>query len=89
MRAALTALVADYAFLETTLLSSVVEGDKASMHWHVKVRHNPTGEVHETEMYDLWTIDGDQAKSVVQFCDTALAVELMTRAAGLQASRAG
>jgi ketosteroid isomerase-like protein len=80
LRASVGALIKVFDFLEQQMLVSVVEGNKAAVHWHVKLRHNPTGEVHETELFDLWTIEGGRVASLVQFCDTALAAQLMARA---------
>jgi ketosteroid isomerase-like protein len=79
LRATFTALIAAFDILELTLLTSVIEGDKAAMHWRVKVKYNPTGDVHETELFDLWTIVGGRATSFVQFADTALVAKLMAR----------
>ena len=79
LRTTFAALIAAFDILELTLLTSVIEGDKAAMHWRVKVRHNPTGEVHETELLDLWTIADGRATSFVQFADTALVANLMAQ----------
>lgn len=73
------ALIAAFDMLELTLLASVIEGNKAAMHWRVKVRHNPTGEVHDTELFDLWTVEDGRAASFVQFADTALVARLMAQ----------
>jgi ketosteroid isomerase-like protein len=61
------------------MLASVIEGDKGAVRWRVRLRHAPTGENHETELFDLWTIEGDRVKSVVQFCDTALVAKLVSK----------
>jgi ketosteroid isomerase-like protein len=79
LRATFAALIAAFDILDLALLASVIEGNNAAMHWRVKVRHNPTGEIHETELFDLWTIDGGRASSFVQFADTALVASLMAR----------
>jgi ketosteroid isomerase-like protein len=49
------------------------------MHWRAKVKYNPTGEVHDTELFDLWTIVDGRATSFVQFADTALVAKLMAQ----------
>jgi ketosteroid isomerase-like protein len=79
LRATFGALIAAFDMLELTLLASVIEGNKAAMHWRVKVRHNPTGEVHDTELFDLWTVEDGRASSFVQFADTALVARLMAQ----------
>jgi len=80
LRGTFAALIGEFDFLERTLLMSVIEDNKAAMHWRVRLRHVRSGETHETELFDLWTIEGDRVASVVQFCDTALAANLMTKA---------
>jgi ketosteroid isomerase-like protein len=80
LRAGIGALIASFDFLEQRLITSVIEGNKAAMHWGLRFRHNPTGEIHETELFDLWTIEGGRVVSLVQFCDTALAAQLTARA---------
>ena len=79
LRATFNALIATFDILELTLLTSVIEGENAAMHWRVRVKYNPTGEVHDTELFDLWTIKGGCATSFVQFADTALLAKLMAK----------
>ena len=79
LRATFATLIAGFDILELTLLTSVIEGDKAAMHWRVKLRYNPSGELHETELLDLWTIADGRATSFVQFADTALVAQLMAK----------
>jgi ketosteroid isomerase-like protein len=77
--ASVGALVQAFDFLEQTLLNSVIEDNKAATHWRLKVKHNATGEVFVTELFDLWTIDGGRVASLLQFCDTALLARIMSR----------
>jgi ketosteroid isomerase-like protein len=77
LRATFAALIAAFDILELTLLTSVIEGDNAAMHWRVKVRYNPSGELHDTELFDLWTIVDGRVTRFVQFADTALVAKLM------------
>jgi ketosteroid isomerase-like protein len=79
LRTSLASLIQAFDFLEQTLLTSVIEDNKAAKHWRLKVKHNPTGETFETELFDLWTIDGGRVTSLVQFCDTALVASFMAR----------
>jgi ketosteroid isomerase-like protein len=37
------------------------------------MKFKPTGEVFDTEMLDLWKLQGDKVVSVIEFVDTALA----------------
>jgi ketosteroid isomerase-like protein len=70
LRATFSALIATF---------DILEGENAAMHWRVRVKYNPTGEVHDTELFDLWTITGGRATSFVQFADTALLAKLMAK----------
>jgi ketosteroid isomerase-like protein len=79
LRATFGALIAAFDILELTLLASVIEGNRAATHWRVKIKHNPTGEVHDTELFDLWTVEDGRISSFVQFADTALVANLMPR----------
>jgi ketosteroid isomerase-like protein len=79
LRETFGALIAAFDILELSLLASVIEGNKAAIHWRVKIKHNPTGEVHDTELFDLWTIEDGRTSSFVQFADTALVASLMAR----------
>jgi ketosteroid isomerase-like protein len=80
LRSGIGALVEAFDFLELEMLASVIEGDKASVHWRVRARFNLTGEVFDTELYDLWTFANGRVASLVQFCDTALIADVMGRA---------
>ncbi len=79
LRATFSALIAAFDILELTLLTSVIEGNNAAMHWRAQVRYNPTGELHDTELFDLWTIDDGRVTGFVQFADTALVAKLMAQ----------
>jgi ketosteroid isomerase-like protein len=78
LRTSLSSLIQAFDFLEQTLLTTVIEDNKAAMHWRVKVRHNSSGKTFVTEAFDLWTIDGGRVASLLQFCDTALVASFMT-----------
>jgi ketosteroid isomerase-like protein len=78
LRSSLSSLIREFDFLEQTLLTSVIEDNKAAMHSRVKVKHNSSGKTFVTEVIDLWTLDGGRVASLLQFCDTALVASFMT-----------
>jgi ketosteroid isomerase-like protein len=80
MRTSLSSLIQAFDFLEQTLLTSVIEDNKAAMHWRLKVKHNSSGKTFVTEVLDLWTLDGGRVASLLQFCDTALVASFMVGA---------
>ena len=73
IRAALTNLLNAYDMHDQTILSFLVDEEKAAVHHRSKLKFKPTGEVFDTEMLDLWKLQGDKIVSVVEFVDTALA----------------
>jgi ketosteroid isomerase-like protein len=73
IRAALTNLVNAYDMQEQTILSFLVDDEKAAVHHRAKMKFKPSGEVFDTEMLDLWKLKGDKVVSVIEFVDTALA----------------
>jgi ketosteroid isomerase-like protein len=77
LKAALTALVATFEWLEQDIQSILVEGDKAAVHWRGKIRSTVTGEIVDTELVDLFELTDGRISSFVEFCDTALAARLM------------
>ena len=73
IRAALTNLLDAYDMHEQTILSFLVDDEKAAVHHRSKMTFKPTGEAFDTEMLDLWKLKGDKIISVIEFVDTALA----------------
>ena len=59
------------------ILSMVIEGSKAAVHWRVKVRSSVTGETADTQLMDMVEVKDGRITSFVEFCDTALASRLM------------
>jgi uncharacterized protein (TIGR02246 family) len=72
------ATLAQFAFANQEMVSILVEGDRAAVHWRADVTFTPTGKSATTEFCDLWTIENGQMTSLIQFIDTDLAGE-MTR----------
>jgi ketosteroid isomerase-like protein len=70
-------MIKTFDWVDQTILSMVVEGQKAAVHWRGHLRSTVTGDVVETEMVDLFEIRDAQISSLVEFCDTALAARMM------------
>jgi ketosteroid isomerase-like protein len=79
-------MITVFELLDHHVLTMVVEGSKAAVHWRGKIRSSVTGETVETELFDLLEISNGRISSVVVFWDTALAHLLMNRASGQSAS---
>jgi ketosteroid isomerase-like protein len=77
LKAAIGSLIQTFDFLDQKMVTSVIEDNKAAVHWRIRVKHNPSGKIFETEILDIWTIDGGRVASLVQFCDTALVASVL------------
>jgi ketosteroid isomerase-like protein len=77
LRNALTQLVSAFEFVDQDIRSILVDGDKAAVHWHGRIRSSRTGEEADTEVLDLIRVENGKIASFTQFCDTALAARLV------------
>jgi ketosteroid isomerase-like protein len=82
LRPVLRNLVNNYQWLSHTVLTMIIDNNRASVQWIAKLRHRPSGEVVETEAFDLWTFEGEKCVSLVEYIDTALAERLYELATG-------
>jgi ketosteroid isomerase-like protein len=55
----------------------LIEGDKAAVHWRVKVVSTVTGQEAVTDLCDIVEFKDGRVISFVQFCDTAMAGAMM------------
>ena len=62
---------------DLNIRSIVIEGDRAVVHWWVKVESGKTGNVAHTELCDLIEFKDGRIVSFTEFCDTALAGRLV------------
>jgi ketosteroid isomerase-like protein len=70
-------MIKTFQMSDLRILSMVIEGSKAAVHWRVKVRSGVTGESAETQLFYLVEVMDGRITSFVEFCDTALAARLM------------
>jgi ketosteroid isomerase-like protein len=76
-RAALAGLMDAFEFLDYEILSIVIDGSKAAVHWRARVRATATGREAVTELLDIVAFENGKIASFKQFCDTALAAKMM------------
>jgi ketosteroid isomerase-like protein len=76
-RSLLAGLVQTFEMREPTILSMVIEPPKAAVHWRVNVRATETGKEATTELFDLIEFKDGRISSFLEFCDTALAAQLL------------
>jgi ketosteroid isomerase-like protein len=72
LRAAMTALVANFEILQRDFVAILIDGNRAAVHSRVKARHVPNGKIVTTDILDLWTFENGEIVEMVEFADTAL-----------------
>jgi ketosteroid isomerase-like protein len=70
-------LIATFEFRNNQVIDTMIDGDRAVVHWRVQVRAPASGQEAETEIVDLIEFAGDKVLSFKQFADTALAARLL------------
>ena len=70
-------MIKTFEVLEHKVVTLLVEGSKAAVQWHARMRSSVTGETVETDLFDLVEIEDGRIVSFFEFCDTALAARLM------------
>ncbi len=71
-------MIDTFTFHSVERLDAIVEGNRAAVVIRVMVSV-PNDEQHETLLYDLWDLnDNGQAKSLMEFSDTALVAAMLT-----------
>jgi ketosteroid isomerase-like protein len=68
------ALIDLVTFHEIERLDAVVDGNRAAIRWRVTLTIGDRTVT--TEICDIWTLEGERGKALVQFADTALLAEL-------------
>ena len=76
-RSLMSGLVKAFEWLDHEILSIIIEGDRAAVHWRGRMRSGINGEEIVTELVDVITVENGKIASFIEFCDTALAARLM------------
>jgi len=76
VRASLEHLIKAFLMPECRIISILIDGDRAAVHWRPKVQSATTGETVETEICDLIEFRDGKIASFLEFCDTAAAARL-------------
>lgn len=74
-----TELAATWEWLSMEIDSLTIQGERAVVHFRLETRFTLTGEVLHTELMDLFTVRHGRIASIVEFVDTARAIELAQR----------
>jgi ketosteroid isomerase-like protein len=76
-RALLAAMIKTFEMLDHTIVTMLIDGSKVAVQWRARIRSAVTGETVDTDALDLIEMEGDRIKSLLEFCDTALAARMM------------
>lgn len=79
IREVLRRLVESIDFLAAEIVTMLVDGDRAAVHWRVRLRATTTGQEAQTELVDLIRFENGRIVAFHQFADTALANQLLRR----------
>jgi ketosteroid isomerase-like protein len=75
-RPLLAGMVKTFDILEHKIVTMLIDGPKAAVQWHARMRSTITGETVETDLFDLVEIEDGRIRSFYEFCDTALAARI-------------
>ena len=76
---ALQAIVANWRWVDHRIVSTAVEEDRAAIQYRVRLRHQPSGQVLETEILDLVTFEDDGRIAMMEeFADTAAVEKILS-----------
>jgi ketosteroid isomerase-like protein len=78
VKQAMRGFIASFQFVERTILSELVEGDRAAVHSRLVVRFLPTGDTRNVDVLDLFTFEAGKIVELVEFADTAQIRDMMS-----------
>jgi ketosteroid isomerase-like protein len=76
-RPLLAGMIKAFEVLDHKIVSMLIDGSKAAVQWHARIRSTVTGETVDTDLFDLIEMDDGRISSFLEFCDTALAARMM------------
>jgi ketosteroid isomerase-like protein len=79
-RTALAGMIKTFIIEDHQVVSIVVDGNRAAVHWRATIRSSVTGDRLQSDLCDLVEFRDGRIASFVEFCDTAAAARLMGRA---------
>ena len=66
-----------WEWLDHEILDVVIDGSRAAVRYRTRQRFIPTNQIVETDLFDLVTFRDGKIAHMVEFCDTALATDLI------------
>jgi ketosteroid isomerase-like protein len=77
LRSMMAGLIKTFEWRDHEILSMIIDGPKAAVHWRGRIRSTITGDEVVTELVDVMTVENGRIASLTEFCDTALAARMM------------
>jgi ketosteroid isomerase-like protein len=77
LREAMRGYIANFEFGGRTVLSELVEGNRAVVHSRLVVRYKPKDRVWTTDVLDLFEFEDGKIKELIEFTDTAQIKEMI------------
>lgn len=78
LRKAIAQLIDTFEFSDMKIVDSIVEGPRAAVRMSFTVQAKPTGKKVRTEVLDVFEFKDGKIAAMTQFCDTAIAAQLLT-----------
>ena len=76
LREAMGGYIAAFEFGERTILSELVDGNRAAIHSRLIVRYKPKDRVWTADILDLFEFEDGKIKELTEFTDTAMIKEM-------------
>jgi ketosteroid isomerase-like protein len=76
-RTVMSGMIKTFEWLDHEILSMIIDGSKAAVHWRGRIRSTLTGDEVVTDLVDVITVADGRIQSLIEFSDTALAAKLM------------
>ena len=76
-RSMIAGLIKTFEWLDQEILSMIIDGPKAAVHWRGRIKSTITEEEVVTELVDVVAVENGRIASLTEFCDTALAARMM------------
>ena len=76
IRSTMAELIKNFRFLERSIISCLIDGDRAAVHSRVKLEFVPAQKTVTTDLLDLWKFENGKVVELIEFVDTALVNDL-------------
>jgi len=82
--AAAQALMKTFVMDDLEIMTMLIDGNRAALHWRVSVKPAGGGAPVTTDMIDIVTVENGKVTALTEICDSALAMQVAGTAPRLQ-----